>query len=662
LGTIGKKPFDRPSILLQSLMRSLAALLAFAVVTALNLVWWWWPNRPVEIAGWTSAPLQSVSFAPYRPGQSPLTRTFPTAEQIDQDLKRLQGKVRAVRTYSTGENLEAVPQRAAKYGLKVWHGAWLNDNDKENLEQVNLLIDHANKYPDTIERVIVGNEVLLRKDLTANQLRSYIRLVKSRVKQPVTYADVWEFWLRNPSLADEVDFITVHLLPYWEDEPIGLERREANGQLRIEKHLFDIYRKVQERFPGKKIVIGETGWPSDGRMRSDARPGRVEQVKYFSIFRTIAEREKFDYNFVEAFDQYWKARQEGTVGAAWGLLDAYRNDKFELGKPVVAEPHWRMLFALSTILSGLLLIAFFSWRRALAKPIAIFAVFAQLVATCYVQSVWLDLSRTFYFERMLGVAFWAILLGAFGYALLRGIADSLTGRMADPSLYGARVRQAWRAWRELPRFRVLQRVDLLLQMLYLVLTMLCIFYLIVITIDWYDGVIRLSDTFFRQIAIDGRYRDFPIWSFVLPSIVLMAWKVLTVLRKEKVSRPERLMRALSFGRLLGYDGSRGYVRMDRSFSRVMPVLPEIVLSALLIFWAAALLITEGAIKLYDGGAGGFVSADGGRWVIRTLFWNTQAVWFATLAVIMAVPYLATIYVSIREPLAEPPPDSYTSKW
>jgi exo-beta-1,3-glucanase (GH17 family) len=643
-------------------MRSLAALLAFAVVTALNLVWWWWPNRPVEIAGWTSAPLQSVSFAPYRPGQSPLTRTFPTAEQIDQDLKRLQGKVRAVRTYSTGENLEAVPQRAGKYGLKVWHGAWLNDNDKENLEQVNLLIDHANKYPDTIERVIVGNEVLLRKDLTANQLRSYIRLVKSRVKQPVTYADVWEFWLRNPSLADEVDFITIHLLPYWEDEPIGLERREANGQLRIEKHLLDIYRKVQERFPGKKIVIGETGWPSDGRMRSDARPGRVEQVKFFSIFRTVAEREKFDYNFVEAFDQYWKARQEGTVGASWGLLDAYRNDKFELGKPVVAEPHWRMLFALSTILSGLLLIAFFSWRRALAKPIAIFAVFAQLVATCYVQSVWLDLSRTFYFERMLGVAFWAILLGAFGYALLRGIADSLTGRMADPSLYGARVREAWRAWRELPRFRVLQRVDLLLQMLYLVLTVLCIFYLIVITIDWYDGVIRLSDTFYRQIAIDGRYRDFPIWSFAMPSIVLMAWKVLTVLRREKVSRPERLMRALSFGRLLGYDGSRGYVRMDRSFSRVMPVLPEIVLSAMLIFWAAALLITEGAIKLYDGGAGGFVSADGGRWVIRTLFWNTQANWFAALAAIMAVPYLATIYVSIREPLAEPPPDSYTSKW
>ena len=201
-------------------MRALVALLAFVGVAALNLLWWSWPNRPVEIAGWTTAPLQSVSFAPYRPGQSPLTRTFPTPAQIDDDLHRLQGKVRAVRTYSAGENLEAVPQRAGKYGLKVWHGAWLNNNEKENLEQINLLIDHANKYKDTIERVIVGNEVLLRKDLTANELRRYIRQVKQRVSQPVTYADVWEFWLRNPSLADEVDFITIHILPYWEDDPV----------------------------------------------------------------------------------------------------------------------------------------------------------------------------------------------------------------------------------------------------------------------------------------------------------------------------------------------------------------------------------------------------------------------------------------------------------
>jgi len=283
------------------------------------------------------------------------------------------------------------------------------------------------------------------------------------------------------------------------------------------------------------------------------------------------------------------------------------------------------------------------------------------VATCYVQATWIDLSRAFYVERMVGVAFWGLLLAVFSYALLRGIADSLTGKMADPSLYGARVREAWHAWRELPRYRILQRADLLAQMLYLVLTVLCIFYLIVISIDWYDGVIRIGD-WFRQIAIDGRYRDFPIWSFVIPSIVLMVWKTITILRSEPVARDHRIAKALSFGRLLGYDGSRGFVRMDRRFSRFEPVLPEIFLAGMLIFWAIVMVVTEGAIKLHDGGSGGFVSADGGRWVIRTLFWNTQANWFAFLALLMSVPYLATIYVSIREPLAEPPPDSYTSKW
>jgi exo-beta-1,3-glucanase (GH17 family) len=644
-------------------MRALVALFAFAVVAALNLLWWWWPNRPVEVAGWTTQPLQSVSFAPYHPGQSPLSRVFPSASEIEADLRRLKGKVRAVRTYSVAENLEAVPQNAGKYGLKVWHGAWLNSNEKENVEQINLLIDHANKYPDTIERVIVGNEVLLRRDLTVNELRRYIRRVKQRVSQPVTYADVWEFWLRNPSLADDVDFITIHILPYWEDEPIGLDRREPDGRRSIEKHIVDIYKKVQARFPGKPIVIGETGWPSDGRMRSDARPGRVEQVDYFSMFRAIAAREHFDYNFVEAFDQWWKARQEGTVGAAWGLLDAQRRDKFELGKPVSAEPQWRILFALSTLSCGLLLLGFVAFRPGVGRgAIVTFAIFAQLVATSYVQATWIDISRSFYFEKVLGVVFWAILLGLFSYALLRGIADSLTGRMADPSLYGARVRETWQAWRALPRYGVLKRPDLLAQLLYLALTGLCIFYLVVISIDWYDGVVRLSDTWFFQIAIDGRYRDFPVWSFVIPSIVMMLWKGLTILRADPVSRSARWAKALSFGRLLGYDGSPGFVRMDRSFSRLLPVLPEIVLSFLLIFWAAVMLVTEGAIKLYDGGAGGLVAADGGRWVIRTLFWNTQADWFAGLAMLMAVPYLATIYISMREPLAEPPPDSYTSKW
>ena len=152
-------------------MRALVALLAFVAVAALNLLWWWWPNRPVEIAGWTTAPLQSVSFAPYRPGQSPLTRTFPTPSRSTRTCAACRARC-APSGPTRGRESRGRAAARRQVRAKVWHGAWLNNNEKENLEQINLLIDHANKYKDTIERVIVGNEVLLRKDLTANELRA----------------------------------------------------------------------------------------------------------------------------------------------------------------------------------------------------------------------------------------------------------------------------------------------------------------------------------------------------------------------------------------------------------------------------------------------------------------------------------------------------------
>ena len=341
------------------------------------------------------------------------------------------------------------------------------------------------------------------------------------------------------------------------------------------------------------------------------------------------------------------------------------SDKFELGKPVVGRAALADAVRPVDAVRRLVLVGFASLRRPgrAARSIAIFAFFAQLVATCYVQAIWIDLSRTFYFERWSASSSGRCCSALFSYALLRGIAESLTGGWpilrstargcAKPGGPGASCRA----------IRIVQRADLMAQILYLVLTVICIFYLIVISIDWYDGVIRLGETFYRQIAIDGRYRDFPIWSFVIPSVVLMAWKTLTVAAQGAgaAGRPLWPRRSRSAG-CWATTAAAAIVRMDRSFSRVRPVLPEIVLSVLLIFWAAVMVVTEGAIKLYDGGAGGFVAADGGRWVISTLFWNTQADWFAALAILMAVPYLATIYISLREPLAEPPPDSYTSKW
>src|SRR5690606_27944914 len=268
----------------QKPVRRLLLLSVFIIAAAvLNVLAWWLPSRPVQIfdgaAAGRSEPLQSVSFAPFRRGQGPLVKIFPTPEQVEEDLASLQGIARAVRTYTSLEGLDIVPAVAGKYGLEVLHSAWLGRELDVNEKEIEALIEQANRHPDTIKRVIVGNEVLLRKDLTADQLIGYIRRVKAAVKQPVSYADVWEFWLQNPRLLAEVDFVTVHFLPYWEDLPVGVDHAMD--------HILWVYDEVRRQLPGKPVLIGEVGWPSEGRSRRDAVPSRIEAAKFIAAFQKL---------------------------------------------------------------------------------------------------------------------------------------------------------------------------------------------------------------------------------------------------------------------------------------------------------------------------------------------------------------------------------------
>jgi glucan 1,3-beta-glucosidase len=179
----------------------------------------------------------------------------------------------------------------------------------------------------------VGNEVLLRGDMTATDLANTIRAVKARVHVPVTYADVWEFWLRNTDVANAVDFIAIHILPYWEDFPIPARNAVA--------HVEAIRRQVVNAFPGKEVLVGEVGWPSAGRMREGALPSRANQARVIQDVLALSKRENFNVNIIEAFDQPWKRALEGTVGGHWGLFDAAtRAPKFAGGQAVSNHPLW----------------------------------------------------------------------------------------------------------------------------------------------------------------------------------------------------------------------------------------------------------------------------------------------------------------------------------
>jgi glucan 1,3-beta-glucosidase len=301
--------------------------------------------------------LTCVSYAPFRDAQSPLDGPMTIERwQIDEDLAKLAQISRCVRTYSVDFGLDQVPEIARQHGLKVIQGLWLSSHPDRNRYQIETTVALANRFPDVIEAVVVGNEVLLRGEMSGNDVASTIRAVKARVPVPVTYADVWEFWLRFPQLYEAVDFVTIHVLPYWEDVPIPAGQAAA--------HVDAIHRKVAATYPGKEILIGEVGWPSAGRMREGALPSPANQALVVQEVLALAKRENYRVNVIEAFDQPWKRRLEGTVGGYWGLIDNdTRQAKFAWGQPVSNHPHWILQAIFGVILAAAVFVAALLARR-----------------------------------------------------------------------------------------------------------------------------------------------------------------------------------------------------------------------------------------------------------------------------------------------------------
>jgi glucan 1,3-beta-glucosidase len=311
-----------------------AVLLLLAAVAAASAAYWIRLGLPVDLVAAPTGRIACVSYAPYRkPGESPFTPGYVvSAERIDEDLKALSRRFDCVRTYSVGQGLDQVPAIARRYGMKVLLGVWLSRNAVENAEELTQAIEVAKRERDVIRAIVVGNEVLLRGELPQRTLADHLRMVRAATGLPVTYADVWEFWLKYREVAPAVDFITIHILPYWEDEPVAIEHAIT--------HVDAIYKRMQAKFPGREFLIGETGWPSAGRQRWEAVPSRVNEARFFREFMAFVEKSHLPYNVIEAFDQPWKRLSEGTVGGYWGLYDDDLKDKFPLVGPVVEEPRW----------------------------------------------------------------------------------------------------------------------------------------------------------------------------------------------------------------------------------------------------------------------------------------------------------------------------------
>lgn len=367
---------------------------------------WYLLNQPEVEPAWPTR-IQGFSFSPMQEWNNPMEKNFPTEAEIEGDLKLLAKKTNAIRTYSVEAVQEKIPALARKYGLNVTLGVWLSKDLEANHEQMQTVIRLTHENANNVIRVIVGNEAIYRNDLTIKELEEYLKQMQAAVTVPVSTAEPWHIWIKSPELADHVDFIATHMLPYWE----GIEMGKAVD------YVIEHMNLLKATFPDKPVVITEVGWPSNGRTRNDAEASVANQATFLRRFINKAEDLHYVYYVMEAFDQPWKRVNEGSVGGYWGVYDLSREPKFPFTTPIVGVPQWPLLAGISIIIAiltfSLLLIDSISLRPSGRGFLAIVAFIAATGA------VWIvyNYSQQYLTVSIIIVGF-LMLLGIIGVAIV----------------------------------------------------------------------------------------------------------------------------------------------------------------------------------------------------------------------------------------------------
>ena len=259
--------------------------------------------------------IHGISFSAYLENQSPGSRI--TEQQIETRMKIIQPYVKWVRSFSCIDGNELIPKIAHKYGLKTLVGAWLGNDKEKNENEIESIIKVAKEGNADI--IAVGNEVLLRGDLTEDEIIKHIQKVKKEIPNvPIGYVDAYFEFVNHPRLCNISDVILANCYPFWEGYP--LEHSLA--------YLKNMYHSAVDAARGKKVIISETGWPNLGTPDRKAVPTYENALIYFINAFTWANQEKVDIFYFSSFDETWKIEKEGDVGAYWGLWDKDGNLKF----------------------------------------------------------------------------------------------------------------------------------------------------------------------------------------------------------------------------------------------------------------------------------------------------------------------------------------------
>ena len=319
-------------------------LVVVLAIAALFTGFWALINRPVSAPNWPEQ-ISGFSYSPFQQGQYPQKDQYPSDDEMRRDLEIMSKLTDNIRTYSVDGTLGDIPKLAEEFGLRVTIGIWISPDQARNEREIQKAIELANNSRSVV-RVVVGNEALFREEITPEELIVLLDRVRAAVKVPVTTSEQWHIWEKYPQLAKHVDLIAAHILPYWEFIPV-----DKAGEF-----VLDRARDLKKLFPKKPLLLSEVGWPSNGRMRGGADASPADQAIYLRNLVNTLNRRGYNYFVIEAFDQPWKASDEGSVGAYWGVYNAARQQKFNFEGPVVAIPQWRVL-AIGSVVMGLLSLA-----------------------------------------------------------------------------------------------------------------------------------------------------------------------------------------------------------------------------------------------------------------------------------------------------------------
>ncbi|OJJ21697.1 glycosyl hydrolase [marine bacterium AO1-C] len=267
--------------------------------------------------------IHGLCFSPYLEGQT-IGDTL-SESQIRQRMDIIKPYTKWVRSFSCTQGNELIPKIAHQNGLKTLVGAWIGNDKAANEREIKALIKLAEA--GQVDMIAVGNEVLLRGDLSKSELIAYINRVKKAIPDiPVGCVDTYYQFAEHPELVDACDVILANCYPFWEGYSIG----EASTYLQ------KMYAFTESVAKGKKVIVTESGWPSQGDRVHQAMPSKTNVMKYFIDMNNWSKKSEIEVFYFSSFDESWKVHQEGDIGQRWGIWDKYEKLKYTDEKTLIS--------------------------------------------------------------------------------------------------------------------------------------------------------------------------------------------------------------------------------------------------------------------------------------------------------------------------------------